>query len=340
MKKITPNEFLKTRAERVVLDVRSPAEFEFGHIPGAVSFPLFDDDERAQVGTIYKNNGKEAAFEQGLKLVGPKMADFVKNARRIARHKKIAVHCWRGGQRSGSMAWLLAQAGFDVVLLDGGYKNYRQHVRESFKNFDLKFVVLSGKTGSGKTKILQELEKLGEQIIDLEGLAHHKGSAFGDIGEQRQPSIEHFENLLFDMLEKLDPARRVWLESESRHIGKIPLPLGFWEKKQDAPLVNIEIPHVERVQNLVADYAQHDRELLKFAFQKIDSKLGGLAFKQALAALDEGDFATAAEVALVYYDKTYLHSLERSPAERRFELKFDFSSPAEIARQLRVLQHG
>ena len=160
--RLSVSDFLAQGKERIVLDVRSPGEFTQGHIPGALSFPLFSDAERAQVGTTYKQVGKEEAMELGLEIVGPKMANFVKEAKKLAPERRLAVHCWRGGQRSGSMAWLFRQAGFDVVTLVGGYKAYRNFVLEGFQNTPLKLVVLGGRTGSGKTKILHELLDMGE----------------------------------------------------------------------------------------------------------------------------------------------------------------------------------
>ena len=217
-------EFLRESNTRVLLDVRSPGEYGQGHIPGALSFPLFTDAERALVGTCYKQNSREAALELGLELVGPKMAGSVREARTLAPHRRLAVHCWRGGQRSGSMAWLFRQAGFDVVTLEGGYKNFRRYVLESFDDTGLQLMVVGGRTGSGKTQVLKELARLGEQIIDLEAIAHHKGSAFGSIGEPEQPTVEQFENDLFQALRMLDPQRRVWIENESRSIGRVYTP--------------------------------------------------------------------------------------------------------------------
>lgn len=319
-----------------ILDVRSPGEYTQAHIPGAVSFPLFNDEERAEVGTLYKQVGKQEAFERGLEIVGPKMAGFVREARGVAANhgNHLRVHCWRGGQRSGSMAWLLRSAGIEITTLSGGYKNYRQHVLDSFATPRLSLVVLGGHTGSGKTKVLRALRDLGEQVLDLEALAHHKGSAFGAIGETEQPTVEQFENDLHAALSTFDPLRRVWVENESKSIGRVFLPLTFWAQKNAAPLVNLEIPHPTRLANLVADYAPEDRELLAGAFRRIEKRLGGQHLKAALAALDRGDFAAAAEVALVYYDKTYEHCLTESKAVRTHHLKFDTGDPRVIAQAL------
>lgn len=317
-----------------VLDVRSPGEFAHGHIPGAISFPLFTDEERAAVGTRYKQQGNEQAFLLGLKYVGPKMADFVKSAIKLAPERRIAVHCWRGGQRSGSMAWLLRQAGFEVVTLAGGYKAYRNFVLDSFTNNRLQIRIVGGKTGTGKTKILHALRDLGQQIIDLEGIAHHKGSAFGFIGEPEQPTVEQFENELFTVFSSIDSARPVWVENESHSIGRVFIPMGFWEQMKAAPLFHIEIPQEARIRNLVQDYAAEQTEDLRSAFQKIASKLGGLRLKNALIALDEGNFAAAAEIALEYYDKTYQHGLDNNTALFVRKLEFATGDPAEIAAAL------
>lgn len=327
-------EFLTNCTNRILLDVRSPGEYAQGHIPRALSFPLFSDAERAEVGTMYKQVGKEEAMELGLRIVGPKMESFVKQAKTLAPNRQLAVHCWRGGQRSGSMAWLFRQSGFDVITLEGGYKAYRHHVLESFTNTKLNIRVLGGRTGSGKTKILHALRDLGEQIIDLEKIAHHKGSAFGFIGEAPQPTVEQFGNNLCDAIHCINPARRVWVENESRSIGRVFIPDGFWFAMRTATLVNIQIPEEARIQNLLSDYVLSDQSALKTAFQKIASKLGGQNLKTALEALEQADFATAARIALAYYDKTYQHGLETSTSNDIRRLEFNHGNAMDIAKAL------
>jgi tRNA 2-selenouridine synthase len=334
---VTPTVFLSERVSRVVLDVRSPGEYRQGHIPGAISFPLFTDEERAAVGTMYKQVGKEEAMELGLRIVGPKMVDFVIQAKVLAPHRRLAVHCWRGGQRSGSMAWLFRQAGFEVITLEGGYKAYRHLVLDGLRETELKLIVLGGKTGSGKTKILHALRDMGAQIIDLEGLAHHKGSAFGFIGEAPQPTVEQFENALFEASLSLDQGARIWVENESRSIGRIYIPEGFWVKMKKAPLVIIEIPDAARIENLLSDYVLTDRTELETAFNKIARKLGGQHLKTALESLQAGDYAAAAQVALAYYDKTYLYGLDSSPSNDIRKVDFQHGNPKEIAQELAQL---
>jgi tRNA 2-selenouridine synthase len=327
-------EFLNFGLNNPILDVRSPAEYALGHIPGALSFPLFSDDERASVGTTYKQKSKEAAFLLGLEIVGPKMAGFVRAANKLAPNKKIAVHCWRGGQRSGSMAWLLRSAGMEVQVLKGGYKAYRSFILEAFFEKKWQIRVLGGKTGSGKTKILYALRSLGAQVIDLEGLANHKGSAFGFIGEEEQPRTEQFENNLYAALLQLDPSRPVWVENESRSIGKVFIPAGFWDAIKSAPLFNIEVPQSARIQNLLSDYVLEHKEELILAFTKIERKLGGQHLKSALEALEANDFGTAADVALTYYDKTYQYCLDNNVAPHIFQLPFETGEPSFIAQAL------
>ncbi|MBK9336976.1 MAG: tRNA 2-selenouridine(34) synthase MnmH [Lewinellaceae bacterium] len=334
---IAPSDFLHACASCVLLDVRSPGEYTQGHIPGAINFPLFSDEERAQVGTAYKQQSKEAAMLLGLRIVGPKMETFVREAQQLAPERRLAVHCWRGGQRSQSMAWLFRQAGFEVVTLDGGYKQYRRYVLTGFENTTVSMIVIGGKTGTGKTKILHALRDQGEQILDLEAIAHHKGSAFGSIGEQPQPTVEQFENNLFDAITHLDTARHVWVENESRSIGRVYIPEVFWKRLRSMPLFNITVPQASRIQNLVADYVGFSAEELEAAFLRIEKKLGGQHLKTALDALCRNDYAAAAEIALNYYDKTYRYGLETSIASEIKMLEFAYGDADRIARACREM---
>ncbi len=317
-----------------LLDVRTPAEFEKGHIPGAKNLPLFSNEERAIVGTCFKKDGPEEAFLKGLELVGPNMTFFVKKANELAPRKKIAIHCWRGGKRSGSMAWLLDQAGFDVAVLEGGYKAYRTYILQQFGSLPLQLIMLGGKTGSGKSVILEFLEKKGQQIIDLEGLANHKGSAFGTIGEYTQPTVEQFENTLFELLLQLDCSKPVWVENESRGIGKIYLPEGFWKQMKNAPLVNIEVPLNNRLDHLVQIYGTTNLEELKEAFQKIKKRLGGKHLKEAINYIDHNNLKEAAAIALRYYDKTYTYNLSKNQAPKIYQLDFEHMNFDIIANSL------
>lgn len=299
-------EFLENSERIPIVDVRSPGEFVHGHIPGAINIPVFDDEERAQVGTTYKQKSREKAIELGLKIVGPKLAGLKEQAIAASIDGKILVHCWRGGMRSGKMAEYFEEAGLSAQLLVGGYKTYRHHVLESFAN-KLNIVLLAGETGSGKTEILKHLADAGEQVIDLEEFASHRGSSFGAIGMNPQPTAENFENNLFVALKKIDPTKRLWLEAESRSIGRIFIPAPFWEQMQAAPVYRLQVPFETRVQRLVIDYGSFPIEILQEALDRIKKRLGGLDHKNASEALQRGDIAEFIRFALRYYDKAYDH---------------------------------
>lgn len=328
------DEFLNLAQALPVIDVRSPGEYARAHIPGAVNIPLFDNDERAEIGTKYKHAGKDAAVLLGLERVGPKLADFVKQSKKLnPRQKEVLVHCWRGGMRSGSFAWLLNTAGLTASTLVGGYKAYRNAVLAAFAE-PRRLIILGGKTGSGKTDILHELARLGEQVIDLEGLAHHKGSTYGAIGQPPQPSSEQFENLIFNQLHRLDPAKRIWLEDESRNVGSCFIPLPLWQLMQAAPVAFVDVPKAVRIRRLVAEYTGINHELLVEATERIRKRLGGKGTKDALDALVCHDYDTVADLTLNYYDKAYLHglSLRNAATVHAFDVAAD--SPVQTATQL------
>lgn len=320
---LSPADFLQASQRLPIIDVRSPGEYSHAHIPGAINIPLFSNDERVKVGTCYKQQGRDAAVRLGLEMVGPKLALFVKKADLIAPQREVLVHCWRGGMRSGSFAWLLRTAGFRVSTLDGGYKAYRNHVLESFGR-PQNITILGGQTGSGKTDILRALAEMGEQVIDLEGIAHHKGSAYGAIGQTPQPSSEQFENLLHQQWVSLDPKRRVWLEDESRHIGGCFIPLAFWQQmQQPTEFVFVDLPKALRIQRLVREYACYDHTLLQAATERIKKRLGGQHYKAAIEALQRHDYATVADISLNYYDKAYLYELSQRTISHHLHLTDD-----------------
>ncbi len=311
--------YWQTASSHTILDVRTPAEYAKGHIPGAINLPLLSNEERVVVGTTYKQISPQAALEQGLEYVGPKMKNIVQQARNEAKGNPILVHCWRGGKRSESVAWLLRLSGLSVKVLEGGYRAYRVGVRDGLDNFPLKPLILGGATGSAKTEILKELEKLGEQVIDLEGLCRHRGSAFGNLTGEVQPSIEQFENELWALIQTFDPERRVWLENEGRLIGTVHLREKVWQWMQ-GPIINIVVPFEKRLEYLIQDYGKFPIEALRIGFGNIKKRIGGQNYQIALDALERGDLETAAGLALNYYDKSYDYLLKKKQSLAFYEL--------------------
>jgi tRNA 2-selenouridine synthase len=310
MKYLDISEFVKTAARLPIVDVRSPGEFEAGHIPGATNIPIFSNEERKEVGIRYKEQGQLAAIELGLELVGPQLLAKARAARDLAVDGQLLVHCWRGGMRSEKMAWLFELVGLRCRVLTGGYKAYRQTIARTFTDAD-NVVVLHGATGSGKTEILQELKALGQQVIDLEGLANHRGSAFGGIGQGPQPTTEQFQNDVLWAYLELDPARPVWLENEGISVGHVNVPQALFERMRSAPLFEVVVPRPERVKRLVREYGELDRDAMARAITRITRRLGGERAKRALELLAAGELATLADLLLEYYDRAYTQSRDK-----------------------------
>lgn len=332
---ISPQDWLRQGSAKVLLDVRSPGEFAHGHWPGARNLPLFSNEERAEVGTLYKQTSPDAAFLRGLEFVGQKMRWYVEEARRLAPEGKVVLHCWRGGQRSQSMAWLLAKALPEVTVIEGGYKALRHAGRALIAGLSRPLWILGGPTGAGKTKVLYALREQGATVIDLEEMAHHKGSSFGALGEAPQPTVEQFENDIFAAFAGLENSDEpIWLENESRSIGRVYLPNELWELMTHAALVQLAIPQDWRIENLVTDYASYPVEELIDAFNRIGKRLGGQHVKAATEAVQAGDFATAAAIALRYYDKAYQGSLEKNGQQPLFSLTPTDNNPNHQATQL------
>ncbi|MEA5465359.1 tRNA 2-selenouridine(34) synthase MnmH [Leptothoe sp. PORK10 BA2] len=298
------------QAQGPILDVRSPGEYGQGHLPSAVSFPLFSDAERAQVGTCYKQQGKETAIELGLELVGPKMVKLVKQAKALAPERQVRVHCWRGGMRSGSVGWLLETSGLEVSLLAGGYKSFRQWVRTTLAT-PRSVIVVGGMTGTGKTDILHALKGLGEQVLDLEGLANHRGSSYGALMMPPQPSTEHYENLIAEQWVGFDPHRTVWIEAESSQVGTCRVPPETMAQMEAAPTLEVIRSKAERLEILVDVYGQAMPAELIAATERLQKRLGGLRTQEAVEHIKRGELAAAAAIILMYYDQTYRHDLVR-----------------------------
>ena len=322
IQKIDIAEFIRLSASCPVVDVRSPGEYQHAHFPGAHSLPLFTDEERKVVGTTYKQQSREQAIKVGLDYFGPKMRPMVEAAERILASagqlkssstdsKTLLLYCWRGGMRSAGVAWLLDLYGFRIFTLKGGYKRFRNHVLDSFSR-SYRFHVLGGYTGSGKTEVLAALKKDGKRVIDLENLAGHKGSAFGNIGMPAQPSQEMFENLLGRALEDLvseDPGGAIWIEDESQRIGHVNIPGSLWKTMRESPVFFLDIPFEERLSHVVREYGHLERERMVNAIIRIQKRLGGLETRNSINFLLENNTTECFRILLRYYDRWYRKSL-------------------------------
>jgi tRNA 2-selenouridine synthase len=314
IEKINAERFLELSQTIPIADVRSPSEYNIGHIPGAINIPLFDDKEREAVGIKYKKEGRLPAIIEGLKHTGPALVNKTEQALKTAENGKLLVHCWRGGMRSEAMAWLFSLADIEVKVLDGGYKSYRHHVTEIMSE-KRKLIVLGGMTGSSKTHILKTLKSTGQQVLDLEQLANHKGSAFGSLGQPPQPTTEQFGNTLFNEFIKLNRDLPIWVEDESRNIGSVFMPDTFYHNMQETPVIVLVMDVRMRLPRLLEEYSSYPPETLRESVLKISKRLGGDKTRDAISAIETGDFANAIEIVLYYYDKAYLFGLKKKESK-------------------------
>jgi len=304
-----------------VIDVRSPGEFALDHVPGAINLPVLSDAERTEVGTIYVQESRLRANRIGAAYV----------ARNIARHLETTlaeqpatfaplVYCWRGGQRSESMATILSRVGWRTTLLTGGYRTYRRGVQTRLYDqpSPLRVVLIDGNTGSGKTEILTRLAERGLQVLDLEALAGHRGSLFGGLAGQPQPGQKMFESRLLQALDALDPARPVVVEAESSKVGDRMIPPALWELMKVAPRIELVAPLAERARYLVAAYADivADREALEAALHRLPVHPSQRRLEGWRKLVNEGDFATLAEALMeLHYDPAYARGRRKDGRE-------------------------
>jgi len=311
--KINIKDFVLKLDKTFLFDVRSPSEYNHAHIPGAKLLPIFSDDERRIVGTLYKQESREKAIKIGLEFFGKKTVQLLENADSILLQntietKEITIYCWRGGMRSSAMAWLFDLYGYKVNLIIGGYKSYRIWALQQFEN-EYQLNIISGYTGSNKTGIIHELKKQNEPVIDLEKLAEHKGSAFGNLDLVPQPSQEYFENILALELFKLNlshPKKSIWIEDESQRIGQVNIPTSFFKLMRSSPILFITVPFELRLNHIIEGYGKFEKEKLINAIIRIKKKLGGLETKQAINFLLEDDVKSCFSELLKYYDKQYI----------------------------------
>jgi tRNA 2-selenouridine synthase len=317
--------------EALLLDARSESEFYHGRIPGAVNIPLLNDEHRKEVGIIYKHKGRSEAVEKGFELVGGKFVDYVRHVKNIlsqesrARNQEsVFIYCWRGGMRSNIMSWVLETAGIKTTLLKGGYKSYRRWALKEIEK-ERQFIVIGGKTGSGKTFLLNELAKCGEQILDLEAMANHRGSAYGAIGMEPQPRQEHFENLIAWQLSKTNASLPLWIENESRKVGSLNVPNSIFDRMLISPLIEVVIPDDERVQRILGEYGKFSVVELRDNTIKLERSLGGARLKEALQLLDANNLTDWIKLMLTYYDKTYQYGLSVRNPELNFPVEVSYS---------------
>jgi tRNA 2-selenouridine synthase len=330
---ISIDDFFKLRSTLPVVDVRSEGEYEAGHVRLAVNIPILNNAERAAVGTDYKQKGQAEAIKTGFQLVGPRLPKIIEHAEKVTAKKEMIVHCWRGGMRSENFCQFVNSAGIKTHQVQGGYKTYRHAAFEAFKK-PLKLIVIGGCTGSGKSEILRALEKQGEQIIDLEKIAQHKGSAFGGLMQPPQPTTEQFQNDLFEEMLKLDTTRHIWIEDESISIGKVFLPTDFWKNMGASRVVEIELDKPERVNRLVAEYGDADREEFLQAMERITTRLGGQHFKAAREKLLQNDMTSTIDILLTYYDKAYRNGLEKKKSRIAANVKWSGNDLAQVVKKL------
>ncbi len=331
-KLISLEEFLKLRHSIPMLDARSEGEFAQNHIPEALNLPILNDEERIVVGTLYKQEGNESAVLKGFELVGPRFHTIIKEALKLIPAKRVLIYCWRGGMRSQILSWLLTMAGFEVYRLKGGYKTYRTYTYELVRK-PISLLVLGGKTGAAKTVILQRLANQGEQVIDLEGLAHHKGSAFGGIGMPSPPSVEQFENLLAEQILTLDPQQPTWVENESRLIGMVVLPNEFYDHMLSAPLIELQ-RSLDGVNQITKEYAHLPKDKLIAAVMRIKKKLGIKRMEEAIEAIREDRHSDWIKNLLVYYDSNYAHDLTKRDSKQCHPLDAEGLEQNDICLQL------
>lgn len=309
---------LSEKKKMVLIDVRSPSEYKNFSIPGSINIPFFDDVERAEIGTLYKQVSVAAAKERGLAIISAKLPKFVKQFKQIEGNK--TVFCWRGGMRSRTTATLLSLMDVHVSRLEGGIREYRRWVLEQLEQPEAPFkaYVLNGLTGTGKTRILKELEKQGYPVIDLEGLANHKGSIFGHIGVEPH-NQKMFDSLFVQQFRELEKAPFVLFEAESARIGKVVIPNWVTELKANSIQLIIDMPMEERIKEIIEDYrpVEYQAECIA-AFQRIKTRMPQDISKQIEADLETGEFASAVRLLLeYYYDSRYKHTGLQYPDQQK-----------------------
>jgi tRNA 2-selenouridine synthase len=295
---------------KVILDVRSPQEFKEFHIPGAVNLPLFEDDEKRLIGYVYRTRGEEEAKKVGTEIALSKIENLAEKVRDLQReYGNVIVYCWRGGMRSKGFCEAMASFGIDTYRIRGGYRAYRRFILRDMERVleNIEFIVLTGKTGVGKTKILRMLKERGIPVIDLEGLAMDRGSVFGSVGIRERVSQKMFDSLLYEELRSVGEGF-VFVEDESRWIGNLHIPEAFWRKKERGIYVEITAPLDLRIKNILQDYTSTEgwEEEAKRAILRIRKYLGPQKFSYVMERFSKGDYEEVVRFLIVeYYDRKY-----------------------------------
>ncbi len=299
-----------------VIDARSPGEYALDHIPGAINCPVLDDEERIRVGTLYKQVSPFEARKVGAVLVARNVADHIDAL--FAAHPKSwrpLVYCWRGGQRSGAFTHILNEVGWTARRLSGGYKSWRSHVLDALESLpgQFRFQVLAGPTGSGKTKVLEALQAQGQQVLNLEALAAHKGSVLGGLPDQVQPSQKMFETQILHTLSSFDPARPVYVEAESKRIGLLRLPDAVYQGIQQGQWLGLQVPVGARVRFLLQDYAYFlHSPVLMAQLERLGATCGKAQVDVWKGLISSGRYEELVQDLLVkHYDRYYDRSMQQ-----------------------------
>ena len=311
-------EFRKTKG--LLIDVRSPDEYYKGHMPNSINIPIFNNEERSIIGKKYKISGREIAVREGFNIIEKKIDKFLQEfilikeeflntiGGKFSYEQNIKIYCARGGMRSQSIFWLLEKFKYPCVTLNGGYKTYRNWVLNCFKD-KLKIIVIGGKTGTRKTKILTKLESLGYQIINFESLANHRGSSFGGLGMIEQPTNEQYENLISDDLDKFNKLKFIFVEAESPNIGKNRIPHELYKQMKNSKRIEILRDERIRIDELVNTYSKYEKNDLKDSVLRISKRLGPQRTKSAIDSINNENWENVCKSVLDYYDRCYEHEL-------------------------------
>ena len=312
-------EFRKIKG--LLIDVRSPDEYYKGHMPNSINIPIFNNEERSIIGKKYKYSGRENAVREGFKIIENKIDKIINKfilikkefdistIDKTANDTYIKIYCARGGMRSQSMLWLLEKFHYPCITLNGGYKTYRNWVLNIFKDRQ-KIIVIGGKTGTRKTKILEKLKALGYQILDFENLANHRGSSFGGLGMKEQPTNEQYENLIAEDLNKFNKKKIIFVEAESANIGKNRIPHELYKQMKNSKRIEIIRNEKIRIKELINTYSKYKKNDLKESVLKITKRLGPQRTKSAINSIDNEDWENVCKSVLDYYDRCYEHELK------------------------------